>query len=85
MVSSIAVLFVHGVEVRDRRYAQAAIGRLRREFARRVGGRRATARGPNCHVETARTEPVDRTAPSKDWRLSKAVVKCEVIPVSGHE
>jgi hypothetical protein len=36
MVSPIAVLFVHGVEVRDPRYADAAIARLRREFAKRA-------------------------------------------------
>jgi hypothetical protein len=38
MVSPIAVLFVHGVEVRDPRYAEAAISRLRRDFAKRTGG-----------------------------------------------
>src|SRR5258708_23916747 len=32
MDSPIAVLFIHGVEVRDPRYANAAISRLRREF-----------------------------------------------------
>jgi hypothetical protein len=40
MISPIAVLFVHGVEVRDPRYAEAAIARLRREFAKRAGGRK---------------------------------------------
>ncbi len=39
MVQPIAVLFVHGVEVRDPRYADAAISRLRREFAKHVSGR----------------------------------------------
>jgi hypothetical protein len=44
MVSPIAVLFVHGVEVRDPRYAEAAIGRLRREFAKRADGREGADR-----------------------------------------
>ena len=38
MVSPIAVLFIHGVEIRDPRYADAAIGRLRRDFAKLTGG-----------------------------------------------
>jgi len=34
----IAVLFVHGVEVRDPNYCAAAIGRLQREFVKNTGG-----------------------------------------------
>jgi hypothetical protein len=34
----IAVLFIHGVEIRDPNYAQAAIARLRRQFAKHAGG-----------------------------------------------
>ena len=37
MTQKIAVLFVHGVEVRDPQYAQAAIRRLHRNFAKRAG------------------------------------------------
>ncbi len=39
MDSPIAVLFIHGVEVRDPRYADAAISRLRREFAKHADDR----------------------------------------------
>lgn len=45
MSSSIAVMFIHGVEVRDPRYADAAIQRLRREFAKHTDGRQGAEHG----------------------------------------
>jgi hypothetical protein len=52
----IAVLFIHGVEVRDPRYCEAAISRLQREFARHAQGRDGA--GEALVVEPAYWVPV---------------------------
>lgn len=75
MKTPIAVLFIHGVEIRDPEYARSAIVRLRRDFAQATGG----AEGAEQALEIEPAYWIPAVAPMED-RLNERTYRDPNVP-----